>query len=113
MVQILGLLLISFFAVSVLLVPYINLLYKIKFLRQRQKTRDIFEAPTPIFDRLHASKIGTPVGGGALIIILVVIRLVDVRNSSKKVTFKFLDYIPGSVNDTSFLTGHWLSAFSP
>src|SRR3989344_4700777 len=71
MVQILGLLMISFFAVSVLLVPYINLLYRIKFLRQRQKTKDIFEAPTPIFDRLHASKIGVPVGGGALIIVLV------------------------------------------
>ena len=80
MVQILGLLLISFFAVSVLLVPYINLLYKIKFLRQRQKTRDIFEAPTPIFDRLHASKIGTPVGGGALIIILVSVLFLIIVN---------------------------------
>ena len=80
MVQILGLLLISFFAVSVLLVPYINLLYKIKFLRKRQKTRDIFEAPTPIFDRLHASKIGTPVGGGALIIILVSVLFLIIVN---------------------------------
>lgn len=71
MVQILSLVLLSFFVLSILLVPYINLLYKIKFLRQKQKTKDIFDAHTPIFDRLHAGKVGTPVGGGALIIIVV------------------------------------------
>ncbi len=71
MVQILGLILLSFFTISVLLVPYINLLYQIKFIRQKQKTKDLFEARTPIFDRLHAHKAGTPVGGGALIIFVV------------------------------------------
>ncbi len=71
MVQILGLILFSFFVISILLVPYINLLYKLKFLRQRQKTKDIFQLPTPIFDRLHAKKVGTPVGGGTLIIVTV------------------------------------------
>src|SRR3989338_5594988 len=73
MVQILGLVLLSFFVISVLLVPFINILYKIKFQRQKQKTRDIFEVRTPIFDKLHAHKIGTPVGGGALIIFVVTI----------------------------------------
>ncbi|MBI2012534.1 phospho-N-acetylmuramoyl-pentapeptide-transferase [Candidatus Curtissbacteria bacterium] len=71
MVEILGFILLSFFVISILLVPFINLLYKIKFLRQDQKTRDIFEARTPIFDKLHSHKIGTPVGGGALIIFVV------------------------------------------
>lgn len=71
MVQILGLVLLSFFAVSILSVPFINLLYKIKLQRQKQKTKDIFEARTLIFDRLHAHKAGTPVGGGALIIFAV------------------------------------------
>lgn len=71
MVQILGLILLSFFVISVLLVPFINILYRIKFQRQLQKTKDIFEARTPIFDRLHAHKTGTPVGGGALIIFVV------------------------------------------
>lgn len=71
MVQILGLILLSFFVISVLLVPFINILYAIKFQRQKQKTRDIFEARTPIFDRLHAHKIGTPLGGGVLIILVV------------------------------------------
>lgn len=70
MVQILSLVIISFFTVSVLLVPFINILYKIHFQRQRQKTKDIFEARTPIFDKLHGHKAGTPVGGGALIILV-------------------------------------------
>src|SRR3989344_831551 len=71
MVQILGLILLSFFVISVLLVPYINILYKIRFQRQKQKTRDLFEARTPIFDKLHQHKAGTPLGGGALIILVV------------------------------------------
>src|SRR3989344_6403722 len=69
--QTLTLVLLSFFTISILLVPFINFLYRIKFLRQKQKTRDIFESHTPIFDSLHAHKVGTPVGGGALIIAIV------------------------------------------
>lgn len=69
--KIIGLILLSFFTISVLLVPFINLLYRIKFQRQKQKTRDLFLVRTPIFDRLHAHKAGTPVGGGALIIFVV------------------------------------------
>lgn len=71
MAQILGLILLSFFIISILLVPYINILYKIRFIRQKQKTKDLFEVRTPIFDRLHSHKAGTPVGGGALIIFVV------------------------------------------
>lgn len=71
MVQILGLILLSFFTISVLLVPFINLLYKIKFQRQKQKTKDIFEVRTLIFDKFHSHKAGIPVGGGALIIFVV------------------------------------------
>jgi len=71
MLEILGFILLSFFVISILLVPFINVLYKIKFQRQEQKTRDIFEKTTPIFDKLHSHKTGTPVGGGALIILVV------------------------------------------
>ncbi len=71
MVQLLGLILLSFFVISILLVPYINFLYKIKFIRQRQRTKDIFDSRTLIFDKLHTHKSGTPVGGGALIIFVV------------------------------------------
>ncbi|OGD84628.1 phospho-N-acetylmuramoyl-pentapeptide-transferase [Candidatus Curtissbacteria bacterium RBG_13_40_7] len=81
MVQILGLILLSFLVISVLLVPFINVLYRIKFQRKIQKTRDIFEERTPIFDKLHSHKIGTPVGGGVLIIFVVSVLYLAVVNS--------------------------------
>jgi len=71
MVFLLGLLIFSFIITSVLLVPFINLLYYFRFQRQQQKTRDIFGKLTPIFDKLHAWKAGTPAGGGALVILIV------------------------------------------
>lgn len=71
MKEILGWTLLSFLTTSILLVPYINFLYKIRFQRQVQKTVDVFEKPTPIFDRLHRWKAGTPVGGGLLIVLVV------------------------------------------
>src|SRR5688572_19063218 len=66
---ILGLLLFSFFINSILVVPFINLLYKLKFQRQKQKTLDFQGQRTPIFDKYHSWKAGTPVGGGLLVII--------------------------------------------
>lgn len=60
---------ISFFINSLLFVPFINLLYKLKFQRAVQETRDAFDKKTPIFDSFHKHKAGTPVGGGILIII--------------------------------------------
>jgi phospho-N-acetylmuramoyl-pentapeptide-transferase len=64
----LGLLIFSFMVTSVLIVPFINLLYRARFTRQAQKTKDAFNKPTPIFDTLHKHKKGTPVGGGLLVI---------------------------------------------
>lgn len=52
-----------------LIIPFINLLYQLKFQRARQETKDAFNQKTPIFDRFHKSKAGTPVGGGILIIL--------------------------------------------
>jgi phospho-N-acetylmuramoyl-pentapeptide-transferase len=69
--EILTWVLLSFLTISILLVPYINFLYKIRFQRQRQKTVDIFEKRTPIFDKLHRHKVGTPVGGGLLVVAVV------------------------------------------
>lgn len=62
--------LVSFLVHFILIVPFINLLYKIKFQRANQVTKDAFNKPTPIFDRFHKHKSGTPVGGGILIVIL-------------------------------------------
>ena len=67
----LGLLLFSFIITSILVVPFIDLLYKSRFLRQKQKTLDFQEKRTPIFDKFHKKKAGTPVGGGLLIISVV------------------------------------------
>ncbi len=67
----LGLLFLSLCIAIVAIVPFINLLYRLNFKRAKQKTIDAFGKPTPIFDRFHAHKAGTPVGGGILVIIVV------------------------------------------
>lgn len=69
MAFLLGLLLLSFIINLICLVPFINLLYKLNLQRQSQKTRDVFNLPTPIFDKFNRHKVGTPVGGGALVIV--------------------------------------------
>lgn len=73
MVLYLGLLLFSFIFTSVLIVPFIDLLYKFKFFRRRQVTRDFQGKTTPIFDHFHGAKAGTPVGGGLLIMAVVTV----------------------------------------
>lgn len=69
MIIILTIFLLSLIVNSLLFVPFINLLYKLKFQRQHQTTRDAFEKLTPIFDSLHKHKVGIPVGGGLLILV--------------------------------------------
>lgn len=71
MTQALGLAILSFFLTSLLIVPFINFIYRFKLQRATQKTKDIFKHPTPVFDKLHGWKVGTPVGGGILIIGIV------------------------------------------
>ena len=71
--QVLGLLLLSFFITSILLVPFIDFLYKLKLRRREQITLDAFNKATPIFDKFHSWKKGTPVGGGLLIIPVVTV----------------------------------------
>ncbi len=73
MATILGLAILSFFITGVLLIPFIDFLYKIKLQRANQKTKDPFNKRTPIFDKFHAWKAGTPIGGGILIILVVVV----------------------------------------
>lgn len=68
MVQVLGLAILSSFITFILIVPFIDFLYKIKLRRAKQKTLDVFDQPTQVFDRFNAWKAGTPFGGGILII---------------------------------------------
>jgi len=67
----LGLLIFSFILTSLLIVPFIDLLYYLNFKRANQITKDAFGRLTPIFDSFHKHKAGVPVGGGLLVILVV------------------------------------------
>lgn len=67
----LSLLIFSFIVTSVCLVPFINLLYKLRLTRKLQRTKDFQGKPTPIFDKFHRHKAGTPVGGGFLMVCVI------------------------------------------
>jgi len=73
MAQLLGLVLLSLLITGILLIPFIDFLYKMKFRRLKQKTVDMFNKPTPNFDKFNNWKAGTPFGGGILIIVVVCI----------------------------------------
>lgn len=64
----LGLILFSFIITGILVVPFINLLYKLKLIRRKEAPR---KGKIPLFDKLHDIKAGTPVGGGILAIAVV------------------------------------------
>lgn len=69
----LGLLLFSFIVTAVAIVPFIDFLYKWNF--KRRDERSLVEpGDTEEFRKLHAlhnQKVGTPIGGGILIILIV------------------------------------------
>lgn len=69
--RIFGFAILSFFITAILLIPFIDYLYKLKFQRQHQETRDMFNKRTPVFDKYNSWKAGTPIGGGILIIFVV------------------------------------------
>ncbi|MFH1186694.1 MAG: phospho-N-acetylmuramoyl-pentapeptide-transferase [Candidatus Levyibacteriota bacterium] len=71
MAQLLGFIILSFFVTGILLFPFIGFLYKIKFKRQHQETKDFLNNRAHVFDMFNSWKVGTPFGGGILIIIVV------------------------------------------
>jgi phospho-N-acetylmuramoyl-pentapeptide-transferase len=66
----LGLTMFSFLICLVLIVPFINILYKLHLTRRKEAPEN---GEIPLFDKLHDKKQGTPVGGGILIIAAVTI----------------------------------------
>lgn len=71
--KVFGFAILSFAITALLLVPFIDFLYKIKLQRKDQRTRDMFNKRTPIFDKFSKDKIGTPFGGGLLIVAVVTV----------------------------------------
>ncbi len=69
--KIFGFAILSLFITATLIIPFIDFLYKVKFQRKNQKTRDPFNRKTPTFDKYNKWKVGTPFGGGILIIFVV------------------------------------------
>ncbi len=63
---------ISFILNFALIVPFINFLYRLRLQRAAQQTKDAFDKPTPIFDKFHQHKTGTPVGGGILVLLTTI-----------------------------------------
>lgn len=66
----LGLIMFSFLVTSVLVVPFIDLLYKFRLTRRKEGGAGKKES---LFDQLHDRKVGTPIGGGVLLILVVII----------------------------------------
>src|SRR3989344_3927875 len=64
----LGLVIFAFLITSVLVVPFIDLLYKLRLTRRKEAPKS---GKIPLFHKLHDIKTGTPVGGGILLISVV------------------------------------------
>jgi phospho-N-acetylmuramoyl-pentapeptide-transferase len=75
--------LISFVITSILFVPFINFLYKIKLKDPNPSNhKDIFGKSTPIFQKLRSKTANTPIGGGLLVVLVVsILTLIIFRKS--------------------------------
>src|SRR3989338_2427349 len=74
MVQLLGLVLISFFTTSFLLIPFIDYLFILKNKQLKGSVRESVSADTPIHNLLLSGKdIAVPVGGGILLIGIITV----------------------------------------
>ncbi|MCL5783800.1 MAG: hypothetical protein M1142_00380 [Patescibacteria group bacterium] len=88
MVELLGLIIVSFFITSFLLVPFIDLLFYLKRRYHRASVKAASDINSPIHNKLLAGKdLDTPVGGGILLIpILIIISLLTLFLTRHKVT---------------------------
>ncbi len=70
--QVFGFSILSLVITAILLVPFIDFLYKIK-LQKTVHHLDIFNKGVRTFDKLSSWKVGTPFGGGLLIVFVVTV----------------------------------------
>lgn len=71
----LGLIILSFAVTFGLIIPFIGILYRLKFLRGKE-TEEVRKSATANFykiRKMHASKVGVPIGGGILVALVVTI----------------------------------------
>src|SRR3989344_5130989 len=72
MIELLGLVLLSFIVTSFFMVPFIDLLYYLRMRYRKPMPKGYDDAGTPIHNKLlHGKDLETPVGGGILLIFLV------------------------------------------
>ena len=90
MSTLLGFLLFSFTINAALIVPFIDLLYLLKFQKTNKTTTDFLGKINRVFNHLHRQKAGTPIGGGLLIILttsfLFFLSLYALRLSGAQIT---------------------------
>lgn len=71
----LGILIFSFVVTAIAIVPYIDLLYRLRLMRQDER-QIVCNNDTVAFKKIHdmhSKKIGTPIGGGVLIVTVVTV----------------------------------------
>lgn len=73
MMQLLGLVLLSFAVTSIFIVPFIDLLFNLKRRFEKEQQDQSNQSETPIHDRLMKGDINTPSGGGILLVLILVI----------------------------------------
>lgn len=73
MIQLLGLLLLSFFITSIILVPFIDLLFSLKRRFEKKQEPKKSKSETPIHDQLMKTDETIPSGAGILLIFVLVI----------------------------------------
>ena len=66
----LGIVIFSFLITAILIVPFIDLLYKFKLTRQKEGVK---KGKVHLYDKLHDVKAGTPIGGGILVLLVVTV----------------------------------------
>lgn len=91
MTQLLGLVLLSFAATSVCMVPFIDFIFYLKHRFQNHSLQSK-KSETPIHDRLMKTDTATPSGGGILVIVILIILSLGygLFSSADKVSLKIL-----------------------